>query len=325
MGKIAVFIETTEGKIKPASLDLISFAHSAGHEVFALVLDGKAESYQKNLSDHGAAKVVAVSAGDALQKYQPDLYAQAIIGALKEIDTETLLGVTSALGRDLLPRVAASLECALAMDCVGIDLEAKTVRKSHFSGKTWATIQLNDSCCVYGVRPGAIIAEATVVESEIVNVTVTVDSNENFELLEIEKKETKGDVELTEAKIIISGGRPMADWDNYKILFDCAETMGAAVGASRAAVDAGYAPHEMQVGQTGKTVSPNLYIACGISGAIQHFAGMKTSKVIVAINNDKGAPIFSKCDYGIVGDLFEVVPELTKLLSSTAAGQQVGE
>ena len=121
-------------------------------------------------------------------------------------------------------------------------------------------------------------------------------------------------MDLTEANAIITGGRPIASGDNYKLLQQCADLMGAAVGASRAAVDAGYAPHSMQVGQTGKTVSPKLYIGCGLSGSVQHFAGMKTSKVIVGINTDKDAPIFGKCDYGIVGDLFEVVPVLTEVL-----------
>ncbi|MEX1312654.1 MAG: FAD-binding protein, partial [Desulfotignum sp.] len=128
------------------------------------------------------------------------------------------------------------------------------------------------------------------------------------------KKGGAGKIDLTEAPIIITGGRAIKAAENYKMLEDCAAKIGAAVGASRAAVDAGYAPHSMQVGQTGKTVSPRLYIACGVSGAVQHFAGMKTSKVIVAINEDKDAPIFAKCDYGIVGDIFEVVPVLTEKL-----------
>jgi electron transfer flavoprotein alpha subunit len=134
-----------------------------------------------------------------------------------------------------------------------------------------------------------------------------------------EVKATQQDkMELTEAPIIITGGRPIGAPDNYKMLEECADAIGAAVGASRASVDAGFAPHSMQVGQTGKTVSPNLYIACGVSGAVQHFAGMKTSKVIVAINNDKDAPIFEKCDYGIIGDMFEVVPVLTEVLKESA-------
>jgi electron transfer flavoprotein alpha subunit len=133
------------------------------------------------------------------------------------------------------------------------------------------------------------------------------------------KGSASGQVELTEANIIITGGRPMGSPDNFKLLEDCAKLLGAAVGASRAAVDSGLAPHSMQVGQTGKTVSPKLYIACGLSGSVQHFAGMKTSKIIVAINTDKHAPIFGKSDYGILGDLFEIVPALTEALKEQAS------
>ena len=318
MGKLAVFIETTEDGIKLASLELLSAGQNAGQEVCALVLDGRADAYREELAEHGAHTIAAVTSPDGLlDDYHPGLYAQAVVAAMQDCDCEALLAVTSALGRDLLPRVAAALDCALVMDCVDIDLEAQTARKSHFSGKTWATLKLIGTTCVYGIRPHALSVEAVAVEAQHRIVNVSLQADDNLRVLRVEQKEQTGKVELTEAKVIISGGRAMSNAENYQILFDCAKPIHAAVGASRAAVDAGYAPHEMQVGQTGKTVSPDLYIACGISGAIQHFAGMKTSKVIVAINNDKSAPIFSKCDYGIVGDLFEVVPELSRLLSAT--------
>ena len=153
------------------------------------------------------------------------------------------------------------------------------------------------------------------VSSEVIPFTAEAGSDDGFKILEFKKGGT-GVVDLTEAEIIITGGRPMDSADNFKILYTCAEELGAAVGASRAAVDAGFAPHSMQVGQTGKTVSPKLYIGCGLSGSVQHFAGMKTSRVIVGINTDKDAPIFGKCDYGVVGDLFEVVPALTEALKA---------
>lgn len=163
------------------------------------------------------------------------------------------------------------------------------------------------------LRPNAIEPVEAPAEAAVESYSASIQDSGRVKVMEI-KKETADNVDLTEAAVIITGGRPIASAENYKILSDCARLLGGTIGASRAAVDAGFAPHAMQVGQTGKTVSPRLYIGCGLSGSVQHFAGMKTSKVIVAINTDKDAPIFEKCDYGIVGDLFEVVPVLTAVL-----------
>jgi electron transfer flavoprotein alpha subunit len=176
-----------------------------------------------------------------------------------------------------------------------------------------ATLKINANPYACSLRPNTIEARTAPCEAELINFQASAQTSGKLVVKEGRQSQSKT-VELTEAAIIITGGRPIASPDNYKILRECAGLLGAAVGASRAAVDAGFAPHSMQVGQTGKTVSPKLYIGCGLSGSVQHFAGMKTSKIIVAINTDKDAPIFSKCDYGIVGDLFEVVPALTEAL-----------
>jgi electron transfer flavoprotein alpha subunit len=223
------------------------------------------------------------------------------------------LGLSSAIGRDLLARVAALMDAPLVQDCVGVDLDGRTVTKSHFSGKTVATVKLNASPFVCGLRANVIEAQSAPCEADIVDYKAAVQNPGKLVVKEV-KQSQSGTVDLTEANIIITGGRPIDSADNYSILRECAELLGAAVGASRAAVDAGFAPHSMQVGQTGKTVSPKLYIGCGLSGSVQHFAGMKTSNIIVAVNTDKDAPIFGKCDYGIIGDLFEVVPVLTEVL-----------
>jgi electron transfer flavoprotein alpha subunit len=241
------------------------------------------------------------------------LQAGALVEAIRHFEITAFLGLSSAKGRDLLARVAALMDAPLVQDCVGVDLAAKTVTKSHFSGKTVATIKLNASPFFCGLRPNAIEAQTAPCEAEVIEYPVAVQDPGKLVVKEV-KQSPSGAVDLTEANIIITGGRPIAAAENYKILRGCADILGAAVGASRAAVDAGFAPHSMQVGQTGKTVSPKLYIGCGLSGSVQHFAGMKTSKIIVAINTDKDAPIFGKCDYGIIGDLFEVVPVLTEVL-----------
>ncbi|MBT4876216.1 MAG: electron transfer flavoprotein subunit alpha/FixB family protein [Desulfobacula sp.] len=176
-----------------------------------------------------------------------------------------------------------------------------------------ATLKVKGNVFLCTIRPNSIEPVTKSGAGEILDFSTDVSDPELMKIVEV-KKVSEGKLDLTEAPIIVTGGRAIKAAENYSMLEACAEKLGAAVGASRAAVDAGYAPHSMQVGQTGKTVSPKLYIACGVSGAVQHFAGMKTSKVIVAINEDKDAPIFSKYDYGIVGDIFDVVPVLTEKL-----------
>ena len=212
-----------------------------------------------------------------------------------------------------MARVAAKLNAPLAVDCIGLDLDEQTVTKSHFSGKTIAKLKLSGDILICGVRPNAVEPQEAPCEAESEVFTAQVKDDGRMVIQET-KGSAAGQVELTEANIIITGGRPIGSPENFSLLNECAKQLGAAVGASRAAVDAGYAPHSMQVGQTGKTVSPKLYIACGLSGSVQHFAGMKTSKIIIAINTDKHAPIFGKSDYGVLGDLFEIVPALTEAL-----------
>ena len=222
---------------------------------------------------------------------------------------------TTSQTKDVFPRIAAILDAPLLLDCIGVDLETLTAEKSQFSGKTIATFKLRGAHYLFGIRPNVIAAHPASVAAEVLSLQTQI-GDESL-MVEAVKKDSAGTMDLSEAQIIIAGGRGMQNGENYRILHECADVMGAAVGASRVAVDAGWVPHSMQVGQTGTTVSPNLYIACGISGSVQHFAGMKTSGVLVAINTDPQAAMMQHCDYGIVGDLFDIVPLLTRRLKTT--------
>ena len=314
MSNIGVLIETGDDGVKEANFGVITAARGDGSQgVHAFVAGTPAESCKSILAEYGVTKVVELSAAGGELTSNPDLQAAALADAIEHFDISALLGLSSAGGRDILARLAALTDAPLVQDRIGIDLAAKTVTKSHFSGKTLATIKFNSNPYICGLRPNAIELQAAPCDAEVISYQADVQDPAKLVVKEV-KQSQSSKVDLTEANIIVTGGRPIAAPENYKILQQCADLVGAAVGASRAAVDAGYAPHSMQVGQTGKTVSPKLYIACGLSGSVQHFAGMKTSKVIVAINTDKDAPIFGKCDYGIVGDLFEVVPVLTEVL-----------
>ncbi|MDJ0986540.1 MAG: electron transfer flavoprotein subunit alpha/FixB family protein [Desulfobacterales bacterium] len=314
MAKIGVFIETDKDEIKKTNFGPITAARDGGkNEVVALLLGVDADSVKDILAEYGAQKIVQVTVDGADLSSSPDLQARALADVIQHFALDGLIGLASAKGRDVFARLSALLNVTLASDCVGINFEDKTVRKSHFSGKTIATIKLKSDLLLCALRPNVIEAEKAPTDAQVENYAANAQDPGLVNLLEVTKGDTSK-MDLTEADVIITGGRPIDAAENYKMLEECAELLGAAVGASRAAVDAGFAPHSMQVGQTGKTVSPRLYIGCGLSGSVQHFAGMKTSKVIVAINTDKDAPIFQKCDYGIIADMFEVVPVLTEVL-----------
>jgi len=309
MSNIGVLIEMDGQEIKATNFGVLTAAREGGN-IVALVFTDDGEACKTDLARFGAKKIVTMPAwGSPVQK------ANLLAAAAKKYDLRVLMGVSSARGRDLLSRCACILDAPLALDVIQANLSDGTVVKSHFSGKTTAAIKLTGDTLLIGLRPNVIEAVESPVSAELMPFEEEAGDSDGFNVREI-KKAGAGAIDLTEAEIIITGGRPMNSAENFKILYTCAEELGAAVGASRAAVDAGFAPHSMQVGQTGKTVSPKLYIGCGLSGSVQHFAGMKTSRVIVGINTDKDAPIFGKCDYGIVGDLFEVVPALTEALKA---------
>lgn len=311
MSKIGIFIETADQKIKTSLPGVIAAAQ--GGDVLGFVLDGHADTYKDELAEYGVTELVNITAGDMDLLKHPEAAGKALAKAARDFEVTSFLGVSSPLGNDLLARAAMDLKAPLVLDCIGIDFKESCVKKSHFSGKAIATLEMQDSFFVCGLRPNSFEPVVKPVDCRVTQFAVTVENCGSITIT-AEEKAGSDQKDLTEATVIISGGRPMESVENFEILNSCAKTLGAAVGASRAAVDAGFAPHSIQVGQTGKIVNPKLYIGCGLSGSVQHFAGMKTSKVIVAINTDKDAPIFSKSDYGIIGDLFEVVPALTNEL-----------
>lgn len=325
-----ILAEVKAGKLKKTAFELLSgskkIAEELGEELVAVVLGSGVEPLAEELGHYGAKKVL-VADDEILKDYTTDAYTKVLADLIKEREPSIFLGPASAMGKDLLPRVACRLQTGLASDCIEIKLDENknlAPKRPVYAGKAHIDISLAaDRPQMVALRPNVLSVDEpdTSRKAEVEKVKVDVPPDSLKATLKEIVKGASEKVDLTEASIIISGGRAMKDAENFKILWNLAEVFGpgTTVGASRAAVDSGYAPQDMQVGQTGKVVNPNLYIACGISGAIQHLAGMRTSKVIVAINKDPEAPIFQKADYGIVGDLFKVVPILTeefkKLLS----------
>jgi electron transfer flavoprotein alpha subunit len=314
---ILVFIEARQGAVKKTSLEALSAAHTLAaalaEPVTALVvgpLDPSADLARL------AADRVLRAEHELLASYAPEAYAGTLAAAAAACDPRIILGSASALGRDFLPRAAARLGVGLAQDSTEVRIVEGKLEcvRPIFAGKALARVRLTRLPAMATLRPNVfpVAPDDGVRTAEVVQFSPPLDPGKIRARATAVTASPGQKVELTEASIIVSGGRGLKGPENFPMIQDLADALGGAMGASRAAVDAGWIDHQHQVGQTGKTVSPTLYIACGISGAIQHLAGMSSSKYIVAINKDPEAPIFKLADYGIVGDLFTIVPALAQ-------------
>ena len=317
MSKILVFAEQRDGELKKVAFENLSLGKKLstdlGAELVAVLIGNNISGLGEQLGKYGATKVIACQ-NDALDLYQPEGYAKILADTVTAEDASIVIMGATLMGKDLAPRVATRLDAALATDCISVEVsegDLKIVRPMY-AGKVRATIRLKSDKKLLTVRPNVFPAEENPESTKVIEVAA--DPGEIKTKVTEVMAGSKDKLDVTEADIIVSGGRGLKDPDNFHLISDLADKLGAAQGASRAAVDAGWRPYEEQVGQTGKTVSPSLYIAVGISGAIQHLAGMSSSKYIVAINKDPEAPIFKIADYGIVGDLFEVVPKMLEML-----------
>ena len=314
MANVLVVLEQRGGTLKRVSHEVLAagraVADASGGEVHALAIGGSSSSAD-GLGAFGADRVTLV-ADDSADLYQPELYSTTAVEAAQAGDYSAVLVSATAMGRDLAPRVAAKLDCPLAADVTAISSDdGIVVERPAYSGKAMYSIRVTAPLVVISLRPNAF-APVDGSQQGTVEVGQVASGIRDARATTKEIKQPDSKVrDVGEASIVVSGGRGLKEAAHYNLIEDLADALGGAVGASRAVVDAGWRPHSEQVGQTGKTVSPNLYFAIGISGAVQHLAGMRTAKVIVAINKDRDAPIFKVADYGIVGDLFEIVPRLT--------------
>jgi electron transfer flavoprotein alpha subunit len=316
MGDVIVFAEHHGGHFPKTTLIAINagleMARKCSGNCIAVVLGDKIDGLAAEAAKYGVSKVIALE--DArLANYLADAATQALAALTKSIGAETVLAAATAMGKDLMPRVAVRLDAPMASEIITINDDGTMIRPMY-AGNALATIELEGPVRVVTVRGTAFDAAAQAANAAPVEKVKAELDPATLKMEFVGFNEIKSDrPQLTEARIIVSGGRGLKSGDNFKtVLEPLVDEMGAAMGASRAAVDAGFVPNDLQVGQTGKVVAPELYIAVGISGAIQHLAGMKDSKTIVAINKDEEAPIFSVADFGLVADLFKAVPEMTE-------------
>ena len=339
---VAIFAQQVDNKLSSIAFELIGKAHELaadlGTDVTAVVLGKGIANLADELGEYGADKVVVID-DPALETYRTEPYAQALTAYINEYKPEIMLVGATAIGRDLGPTVSARVKTGLTADCTSLEigdfpLQAREgqeqkhnqllMTRPAFGGNTIATIACPDNRPQMAtVRPGVMqkLDKVAGRKAEVINFNPEIKENNRFvEILNIVKN-VATTVDIMDAKILVSGGRGVGSAENFKLLDDLAEVLGATVSCSRAVVDSGWKPKDLQVGQTGKTVRPNVYFAIGISGAIQHTAGMEEADIIIAINKDETAPIFDVADYGIVGDLNKIVPALTEALKAELANK----
>jgi len=315
MKKVAIYIETEKGKIKSGSFGMITAIRKNSAELYAIIINDYSEKYREELQVYGVQKVLFVTVNNGSENYHPERWSKAVISSLKHLEIDTLMALTTTKAKTVLPMIAANLDAPLVLNCLQVDLEKNRAEKILYSGKTNGTIQLKGKYYIYGMRKGNTDPDQDSCQSESLFFNTSEIVNKNYHY-QGEQSEATNAVDLSEAEVIVAGGRGMENQQNFDILKACAKKMNASVGASRVAVDSGWVPYAMQIGQTGAKVNPKVYIACGLSGSVQHYAGMKTSNLIIAINQDPNAAIISNCDYFIVENLFDVIPLLTKKLDS---------
>ena len=316
MPTLLTFAEVRDGKLRRSALEAVSearrLADGLSGTVRTVVIGSGVKALADELASYGADQVTAFD-DPGLAAYATETYARALAQAIVDSKPAAVLVPYTALGKDLAPRVAARVGAGLVSDCVSLSLEdgRLVARRPVYAGKAYATVTWAGEPQMATLRTNVFALGQPDAARKAEVHSATVDPQARARVTAV-RATAEGKVELTEAQVIVSGGRGLKGPEHFHLVQELGEAMGAAVGASRAVVDAGWVDHQMQVGQTGKTVSPTLYIACGISGAIQHLAGMSSSKTIVAINKDADAAIFKVANYGIVGDVFEVLPKLTE-------------
>lgn len=321
MKNILVFLETNNNTLKRVSFEVITagknIADKTGAKLVGVIVNGNNDVIN-SAKEFGLTEVVNAKS-DKLSNHSSKAVAELVAQVAKSESSDCVIFPANAAGLELGPRVAVKLEAGYISDCIALEVESDniTAKKPVYAGKALLKTQINTNVKVFSIRPNVFTAVAAPAGSLNIKDFAPNLSDKDFTVSVKNVAKNEGKLDVLEADAIISGGRGIKAPENYNLIEDLAKVLGAAVGASRAVVDAGWRPHSEQVGQTGKTVSPTLYVACGISGAVQHLAGMSSSKVIVAINKDKDAPIFKVCDYGIIGDLFEVMPKLTNKLKAT--------
>ena len=314
--RLLAFAEQRDNKLKKSAFEVVrtarTIADQTGGEVIGLVIGDQVQAIASEIGGYGATKILVVQQSK-LGKYSSTAYAKIIAEVAKKEQADIIFLPATAMGKDSAPRVAVKLDAGLASDCTALKVNDGNIIATRpvYAGKALTEIKINSAIKVFTLRPNVFPAGTSTGATAPVEVMDIPLAESDFTSLAIETTQASGKIDVTEADIIVTGGRGMKGPENFKMIEDLAGVLGGAVGASRAVVDAGWRPHNEQVGQTGKTVSPSLYLAVAVSGSIQHIAGMSSSKYIVAINKDKDAPIFQLADYGIVADAFDIVPAIT--------------